>query len=309
MEEVRTDLRRADAFVKVCGVLAEKKLEIQTDAEGKNSIKGNVVIKIDDTNFITLNVWANELTQKGERSKSYDNMLTVMNEHQSIAEVGEEAATRIECRRGNLEPNTYIGTEDLMEHVVKRYRTSFLTKVNDMSAYNPTAEFEVEGYIDAIFDEVNREGEQTGRLRFRIFVPTYRGVEPLEFFVPAEIADDFRDSFERGQTTKFYGDIVNRTIVDKKELKLAVGGTRTETTTNKIFELVANGATDAYDEGLAYSAAAIQQGLVERDLRLRREKEEKSAGKRGNISTGMTGAATSAQSRPLPQFTGSGFNM
>ncbi len=312
MSEVsRTDLRTAEATVSVCGLLSEKKLELTTDASGKQRvIRGYVVIKTDDTNFVTLNVWTNEFTSKGAENPSFKNMMTVLNEHQSIADVGEEAATKVMCKKGSLEPNTYIGKEDLMEHTNVRYRASFITKVNS-EEYFPKAEFEVEGVVNAIMEEVNRDGEPTGRLKFKIYVPTYRGVEPLEFFVGEENADDFANNLERGQTARFYGIIVNKTIVEEKVIKMTLGkGERVERDTTKIFELVVNGGVGPYDDERAYDTEVIQKGLVERDLRLQKEKEEAAAKKKSGGQTGagsMGIAQTAGAGRPLPKFNASSF--
>lgn len=309
MSEVsRTDLRTAEATVNVCGLLSEKKLELTTDASGKQKvIKGYVVIKTDDTNFVTLNVWANELTSKGTENPSFKNMMTVMNEHQSIADVGEEAATKVMCKKGSLEPNTYIGKEDLMEHTSIRYKASFITKVNSED-YIPKADFEVEGFVNAIMEEVNREGEPTGRLKFKIYVPTYRGVEPLEFFVESEDADDFSNTFERGTTVRFYGSIVNKTVVEEKVIKMTVGRDRVERNTTRTFELVATGGVGPYDDERAYDAEVIQKGLVERDLRLQKEKEEAASKKKsgGQAGANMMGASTGV-GRTLPKFNAGNF--
>ena len=305
-ETSRTDLRIAEASVKVCGVLSEKKLELTQDASGKKVIRGYVVIKTDDTNFVTLNVWANEFTTNGEKNKSFENMETVLNEHRSIAEVGEEAATRVYCKRGNLEPNTYIGKEDLREHTGVRYRTSFLTKVAQ-DKYFPKAEFEVEGFVDSIMEEVNREGEPTGRAKFKIYVPTYRGVEPLEFYAEAENVDEFTNGVDRGQTAKFYGDIVNRTIVEKKIIKMTMGKDREEEDTTRIFELIVNGIIGPYDDDRAYEPEVIQKGLVERNLRLQKEKEEAEAKKKSGAQMGTMNGMASTTGRTLPRFTASNF--
>lgn len=297
-EETRTDLRQADAFVTVEGILSEKKLEEVTGSDGKRTIKGSVSVKVGDTNFITLNVWVNEFTSKGDVNNAFAGMKTVMNEYQSIAEVGEEAATKVFCKRGQLQPNSYVGKEDLMVHTGVRYSVSYLTRVAP-DKFSPRAEFGVEGFINTILEEMDKEGQPTGRLKMGLYVPTYRGVEPLEVIVPEEIASDFDSNFDRGQTTKIYGDILNCSIVKEKEIKLVVGGVRKEKSTSWINELRATGAEAAYDDGREYDSEAIQKGLVERELRLKKEAEEAAEAKK----KGTTSQAA-ATGRTLPKFSG-----
>lgn len=303
-EETKTNLRVATAEVEVRGILSEKDLEEKIDAEGKHSIRGNLVVQTDDTNFVTLNVWVNELTQRGDTNRAYAAMQTVMNEYHSIAEVGEAEATRVYCRRGTVEPNSYVGKEDLAIHTGVRYRANFLTRLRE-TEFEPKAEITVEGYINSIAEEVNRDGDLTGRLRVNLYVPTYRGVEPLEIFVPEDKKDDFETAFDRGKTIRVYADIVNKTIVDKKEIKLTVGGTRYKTETKPVRELVFNGGYGPLEDGQAYAPEAIAQALVERDLRLQKEKEEAEQAKKSGGNTHPAAGGT----RPLPRFTNTFANM
>lgn len=298
-EETRTDLRTADAFVTVEGILSEKKLEEVVGDDGKRTIRGTVTVKVDDTNFVTLNVWVNEVTAKGAVNNAFAGMQTVMNEYQSIAEVGEEAATRVFCKRGQLQPNSYVNREDLMIRTGVRYSASYLTRVAP-GAFSPRAEFEVEAYINTMIEETDKEGQPTGRIKMGLFVPTYRGVEPLEVIVPEEIAEAFDSTFERTQTTKIYGTILSGAIVKEKVIKLVVGGERKEKSTTWINELQATGATAAYEEELEFATEAIQKALVERDLRLQKEKETAAeAKKKGSAATTATSTG-----RPLPKFSG-----
>lgn len=307
-EEVKTNLTVATAEVEVRGVLSEKDLEEKIDADGKHSIRGNLVVQTDDTNFVTLNVWVNELTQRGDTNRAYAAMQTVMNEYHSIAEVGEAEATKVYCKRGTVEPNSYVGKEDLMVHTGVRYRANFLTRVKE-DDFEPKAEIRVDGYINSIAEEVNRDGDMTGRLKVGLYVPTYRGVEPMEIIVPEDRRDEFENAFSTTQTIEVYADIVNRTVVDKKEIKLTVGGTRYKTETKSVRELVFNGGDGPFDDEKAYAPEAIAQALVERDLRLQKDKDDAAQAKKtgGNVRPG--GAAPATGARPLPRFTSTFANM
>lgn len=185
-----------------------------------------------------------------------------------------------------------------MTHSGVRFSASYLTRVAP-DKFSPKAEFGVEGFINIMTEEMDREGQSTGRLKMGLYVPTYRGVEPLEIIVPVEMADDFDSNFDRGQTTKIYGDILNCSIVKEKEIKLVVGGVRKEKTTTWVNELLATGAEAAYDDGREYDAEAIQKGLVERELRLKKEAEDAAAAKKKAPTQ-----QTTSQGRPLPKFTG-----
>lgn len=300
-EETRTDLRQADAFVSVEGILSEKKLEMITGQDGHGTIRGSLVVKTNDTNFVTLNVYVNEYTSKGEPNRAFDGMQTVMNEYKSIAEVGEAEATKLTCKRGNLQPNSYIDKTTLNEMVNVRYSASFVTRVED-AKYDPHATFEVEAFISSIVEEVGKDGEPTGRLKMSTFVPTYRGVEPMTIIVPEELADDVANLFEVNQTAKFYGDLKNNVIIHENVIKLAIGGSKTEVKRDFVNEIVLTGATEPYEEERAYAPETIQKGLVERDLRLKKEKEELQNAKKTPAGAAGAMPKMAGAARPLPKF-------
>lgn len=295
--EMNTNLRQADAFVTVEGILSEKKLEMTKSTEGINVIRGSLVLKTGDTNFTTLNVYVNELTSKNEPNKAYEGMKTVMEEYKSIAEVGEAEATKVVCRRGNLQPNTYIQRETYDEISNVRYSASFVSRVLNEVEYSPRAEFEVEGYIASIVNEV-KQGEETGRLKLTLIVPTYRGAEPMELIVPEDLADDVDSAYEVGQTARFYGELKNNVIVENNVIKMAIGKDRVESKTTYVNEIVITGASEAYEEEREYASEVIAQAMTERSLRLDREKTEAKENKKSSaVSTPKPVAG-----RPLPKF-------
>ena len=303
MTETRTDLRQADAFVSVEGILSEKKLEMTANADGSKVIRGSLVVKTNDTNFVTLNVYVSEKTSKGEPNRAYEGMMTVLNEYKSIAEVGEEEATKLSCNRVNLHPNTYIDRTTFEEMTNVRYSASFVSRVNEAKyGYNPHATFEVEAFIASIIEEVDKEGEPTGRLKMMTYVPTYKGVEPMTIVVPKELADDVNNVFETNQTARFYGELKNNVIIHENVIKLAIGGSKIDSKKEITNEIVLTGATEPYEEEKAYSYETIQKGLVERELRLKKDKDDlqnakKPAAPMGGGIGGMTGGP-----RPIPKF-------
>ena len=248
-EETKNTLTQADALVTVEGILSEKKLEATTDSEGKEIIKGTLTLKVSETNFIPLNVYVNRVTNSGAENKAYAGMMTVLNEYQSIADVGEENATRVRCSKGQLQLSTYVDkrTGDVKTGV--RYSASFVSRVDEHAKhpFDPKANFEVEGYIAAIADEV-KDGEETGRLKVKILVPTFSGIEPMELFVKEDLASAFRDIFEIGQTSRFFGDLTNNVIENKKVIQMALGKSVTKSSYDYVDERVLTGAVDPYEE-------------------------------------------------------------
>lgn len=305
MEE-NTTLRNADGSMDVIGILSEKKLDLVTNNDGSHSVRGYLVLKCSDVDFVTINVWINEFTAKGQPNNAYTGIQTVMTDHKSIADVGEAEATRIHCKRVQVRPNSYVGKEDLMVHENVQYSGSYFSRVDDNNECK--ADLQIEGYVQSIVDEFDFKGESTGRLIVKLCVPTYRGVEPMEVIVSETIAETFKDTYEPGQTGKFYGYPVNRNIVKEKVIHMAMGGDRVEKSSRRTSEIVINQAIEPYDDGRAFDPEAIRAGLVERDLRLQEDKKRMEAEKKSGTAPKTSAPAAATPNRTLPRFTG-GFNM
>lgn len=299
MSNEKTELRTVEAVVKAEGILSEKELERTLDKEGKEIIRGNITLKVDDTNFIKFNVYVGKMTKDGKENSIYSGIETVLNDYHSIAEVGEDQATKVRVTRGRVEPQTYISRRTNNPEISVRYSSNFFNRVTD--EFSPHACFTIEGYVAKSFPEVNKEGGETGRLKVTILVPTYSGIEPFEFIVPEDLADAFSSIYEVGQTGKFYGDLINRIIVTENVIKMALGRDVHEEKRTSIIERVLTGASDPYEEDSpeALDQEAIRKALTEREMRID-EMKRKAADK---ATVGNNPAANkSSTGREIPKF-------
>lgn len=256
METTQTNLRQSKTKVELEGILSSKKLEESKNDKGINVIKGNLVLKIDDINSISVGVYIAEKTSKGEINKAYDGIKTVMNEYKPIADVGEEAADRVHT---NADFNTYKNQNNMD---VVSYRSNFFTRIN--RALDPKRKFTAEVFIKSKTPEMVN-GEPSGRIKLVGIAPGYNGtINILTMFCPvsnefdenfAEHADDL---FEVGSTYKIDGEVVNARV--EKKVTAALG--KVEGDVEYRNELIVTGSTSAYeDEKLAYDAATIELAL------------------------------------------------
>lgn len=301
MTEVnKNTLRQAEATINVEGILAEKKLEVHNDANGKECIRGTLTVKIDETNQIVLNVYVGKYTKDGSENRAYAGMETVMREYQSIAEVGEENATKIRCNKGQLQPNTYIDrTGDVKTSV--RYSASFVKRVEkrDKNPYEPKAKFEVEGYIAGVVPEM-KNGEETGRSITKLWVPTYSGIEPMDLIIPENLVDTFDSTYELGQTANFIGDLKNNVIVKEQVVQMAFGGEDVKKSYDYVDERVVVKGGYPYEDNLAYDPEAIKVALANRQAELE-EKKKKAAEDRQKANKTTATANQSSTGRTLPK--------
>lgn len=296
---METNLRQAETKVVLEGVVAEKSMAVEADKDtGIDRIRGYIVVRTSPTNLVRVNVNSSKMTKNGTESKTYAGLLTVMNEYRSIADDGEDGADIVRITNGTLNP--YRSRQNGNEII--SFTTNFFNRVQSKEEYNPRAEFELEGCIKSILPEVNSDGEETGRLKVCVWMPTYSGIEPIEMIAPEDIADAVSDAFEVGQTARFYGEIINDRKVTKIEIPVAIGKPKIETRTVYRNEMLITGATEPYedkedgDEGeignnglpWAYNVDTIRKAVQEREIAIANE---------GNTSTAKTSSKPSGKNR------------
>ena len=274
----QTNLRQADAKVTVAGIVSDKKLEMKTE-NGVRTIEGTITIKTSDTNFVQMRVRCADKKKDGTENKAFAGVMTVMNEYKSIADDGTDEADRVRTSgQINLFRSNNNGNE------IVSYTSNFFNRIKPNQDYEPKADFEVEMYIKTLVPEINKDGEETGRYKIVGWIPTFNGIEPLELFVPEELADVVSNTYEPKQTARFYGEIVQNVTYETIERPMAFG-VKKETKANFINELVVTGGSPAYDaeteeevvkggNQIPYNPDTIQAAIEERDRRIKEEQNK-----------------------------------
>lgn len=276
-----TNLRQANAKAIAVGVVSEKDLKIVTE-DGKNKVTGHITVKTSDVNFVKYNVNVNEKTKAGADSKTYAGIQTVMNEYKSIAEVGEEEATKVKVT-GDISPFTGKNGEKIVS-----YKSNFFNRLKADEEYEPHAEFAVEMFISDINPELDNEGVETGRLAVSGWMPTYNGIEPIDLVAEGEVAQAVESGFDVGQTVEFYGDIINNRIETVTEIPVKIGKPRRKVKVDYKSDLIITGASEPYEEGITpevpYVADTIKAAIQERANRLEEAKAKAQSGAKASTA-------------------------
>lgn len=290
-----TNLRQADAILRVEGVLSEKNLEV-ANVNGQEVIRGNLIIQTDDINFVTVGAYASKLTKAGKENSIFKGLATVMEGYKSIADVGAEEATKIRITNGQLAPETYF--DDKGQRDILKYRSNFFNSLKVGEELTPKAEFEVEVFIQSIIEEI-ADGDTTGRLLVNGLMPTYNGIEPIQLVADGDVAAAISNIYDIGQTVRFFGDIINSVITKTVEIPVAIGKPQIKKTTTYKNELIITGASEAYEEGSPqgnpYDIEVIKKAMAEREVRLEEKKN-----KANNPTAATGGKAKPATNRALP---------
>ena len=178
-------LKQAENSVKIEGILSE--IDLKTGTSNKNgktteyiggSIKVRVTQVLNGENVdldIPVFMFSNKLKNDGNPNPAYASIERVMNEYVSIAAGGIDAAYRVRITNANIRMNEYYGQGGQLNSY-PRINASFVTKVTDLSKFNPEATFSAVFMIAAMGHETDKDGVQKeNRFKIRGILPQYGG--------------------------------------------------------------------------------------------------------------------------------------
>lgn len=280
-------LKQAENKVKIEGILSEIDLKpgsFVKDGKTIESIGGTIKVRVDqvingeETSLeIPVHMFASKTTNKGAPNPAYESISKVMNEYVSIAAApAGVSADKIRITSGNINMNEYYNANgDLVSF--PRINTSFVSKVKSANEFKPEATFSVQFVVAAMTDEVDREGNPTGRYKVRGIIPQYGGKVDVVEFIAANpnVISAVSSYWNNGDTVQANGRLnfssKTETIVTEVDFGEPVSNTRTI----NVSELIITGGSQNPLEGdFAYEMADITAALETRKANLEKQKEK-----------------------------------
>ena len=276
-----TTLKALKNTVDVIGRVKEVNLELGTTRDGKENIKGNVVVLVEESvngearsHDIRVRVYSNKFKRDGNINGLYTGYETVMNEYKSIADVGDKKEADLVHVQGSLELNEYIsqdGTKRSSNQVSGKFFNRITTD-DVKKRRGPKAVATIEAVVEGIKDELDQDGLPSGNKKLSAFNVDFFGelrenskpVIPFEAIVPENLADAFDDLYDTGDTGKFSLKINNyaeeATEEDVQEVS-GFGSTEglSEVKRSFVNNLEVIGGTEAYQEPRAYNDEQIEE--------------------------------------------------
>ena len=280
-------LRQAENRAKIEGILAE--IDIKPGSFNKNgqtmeSIGGSIVVKVtqkisgeEKELSIPVHMFASKLTNRGTPNPAYESIRKIVDEYVSIAasETGEAGADRIRITSGNIRMNEYYGQDGRLISF-PRINASFVTRINKADC-KPEATYTAEFVVANKSEELDRNGEPTGRYRIDAIIPQYGGkvdVVPM-FAQSAGVIDAISTYWNVGDTVRANGRLdfsaTTETIIQEVDFGEPIERTRT---VNRSDLIITGGSQEPLEGDFAYDNAEIQDALAARKLRLEQQKEK-----------------------------------
>ena len=280
-------LKQAENSVKIEGILSEIDLKTGTSTKNGKTIEyigGSIKVRVTQTingQEVDLDIpvfmYSNKLKNDGNPNPAYDSINRVMTEYTSIAAGGMDAADRIRITNANIRMNEYYGqTGNLNSY--PRINASFVTKVTDLSKFNPEASFSVVFMIAAMGYETDKDGVQIeNRFKIRGILPQYGGkVDVVDFYATnPNVIDAVSSYWTEKDTVKINGKLNFTSTVEEKMVEVDFGEPRMERRTVSVSELIITGGTQTpLDGDFAFNEDDINVALQERQAYLATLKEK-----------------------------------
>lgn len=287
--------------VNIVGTLMDVVTGAGKTSDGRNYERATATIQVTqtyggktETSEIPVEFFATEFTSKGAPNPALRNIqeLKLMNSAQNV---GFNAASRVRLNGTSLVENAYVGRNgQLVDNW--RIRGSFINKANQQA---DVAVFVTDIFILSINEEVDAEGETTGRLLIKGGIVQYNGRLDVVDFI-AEGPDQVQyisRNWEPNTTVTIRGRI--RMTSQEKEEEVHSGGWGEdipEMTTRLVRELIIiTGDDEAKEDDLAYDPTEIKKAAIARKARIEQMQSDVRKYSGGKPATeGVTATAKAA---------------
>lgn len=272
-------LRNLVNNVNLRGTLAELEVKEGTNKNGIPYISLKGAVRFGDTNTESkrFRTYVQAQNASGNENKTYGNIVKWAESAISEA-TNVDLATKVSIT-GSLEANDYISpSEELVEAI--EINAKFFNEYKETEE-DPAA-VDVEGYIKAIQDEMKND-EPTGRKRVTLITTDFfrNAVVVKNIIVPTELADDFCDMFEVGDTAILYLSYLLHKGETKAKKASGLGRQRV-TEGRDYLELIVVGAEDPSEATEAPIEKKVVKILMEE--RAQKLEELKEAGYQGGAT-------------------------
>ena len=220
----------------------------------------------EETSEIPVSIFVTQYTSQNKPHPGYKNIQD-MKKMKTVQDYGEAEATVVRMTNANIRENNFVSRSGQLVNGWQ-INTSFLNegKTADIASFN------MDIFIMDMHEEMDREGEPTGRLIVKGAVVQYQGkLDVIEFIVEgADAVNYISRNWEENQTVNVGGRIRFTSQEEKRSASESSWGEELpETSTRMVRELIiTRGSDEPFDEDFAYSRADIQKAFNERKARL-----------------------------------------
>ena len=236
-------------------------------SDGRPYQRATVTVRItqayggkEETSDIQVGMFATEFTSTGKQNPAWKSLndLKLM---KSAKNVGIDNASNVRLTGATLQENNFVSRSGQLINGWQ-IRGSFINEVK----VAPVASFVTDIFIMSMDDEVDREGNTTGRLKIKGGIVQYGGkLDVVDFIVEApDTVEYISRNWEVNGTVNVKGRI--RVLSQEEEVQSSGWGEDVpDTTTRFVRELIiTTGDDECKEEDFAYDPVEIKKAFTER---------------------------------------------
>lgn len=271
--------------VTITGILSELSIEEKITSDGRGYVQGLAKIKVDQEiggkvveNEIPVRMFSMRKKKDGTNNAVYDGIVKMGEDFISLASAETPSqASKVSITSGQLQENNWVDKSGVLKSGFQ-IASNFMRTAK--SEDEQAAKFELSGVIGNITDEMDKDGEETGRLIIKFIVIGYLGkAEVITLIAENPVAvNHIRTNWNKGDTVSLTG-IVNMTYkvvtwTEEQGFGEPIKRSRTESKR----ELIINGGSPCgLDEELSYDSNSIKLALDERTARIEEIKNKQTS--------------------------------
>jgi len=272
-------MKQAKNEVFIEGILAE--VDIKTDSSKKDNkpyIRGEIKILVNQIidgeareSVIPVRMFSMKNKKDGSANPAYDAILKVQNTFKSAAgEGGLENADAVRVTRGSINENIFVPRGSDKEVSFPEIQANFISKCN-RNSLKPLTRFSINVAINAIKEDIDKEGVPTGALVIKAGIPQYADkLDLIEFKVYKDNAKEHIERhWQKGSTVNVEGYINFSAKTEFVEEESGFGDPISIPKTTTVRELViVSGSPEPFDEERSYSKEELNAAMDERVARI-----------------------------------------
>lgn len=265
--------------VVIIGRLKQVNLEEDTDRNGNERIKGDVIVQVkekDKEHDIKLDVYSRKYKNDGNINGLYEGYKKVQDEYIPVQNVEDPKEADLVKIQGELGLREYV-SQDGKHITFNNLRAKFFNRVDKdqvIRERGPKAIANVEVVIEGFKDIIDEEGLPTGGKKVNMFNVDFFGtlndrskpIIPIECVLEEDLADTFENLYDKHDTGKLTLKINNYAEeVDDEEVEKEISGFGvTEELEEKVSKRFVNnlqiiGGSEPYQNGREYDEEMIKE--------------------------------------------------
>ena len=267
-------LEQATNKVTIVGKLLDTTFNHGTTKTGQPYERANLTVRVtqsygqnvEEVSEIPISMFASQFTTKGAPNPAFQSIQD-LKEMKTAQNVGFDAADTIRITNGNIRENNFVARSGQLINGWQ-LNTSFINKGSTADI----ASFTLDVFIMDMRDEVDRNGEPTGRLIIKGGIVQYNGkLDVLEFIVEDNDKIDYiQRNWNANDTVTIKGRIrVTSVEVKNSGSEGSWGEEIPEESTRMVRELiVSTGSDEGKEEDFAYDPADIRKAFKVRQAEI-----------------------------------------